>query len=120
MTGRISDYRAHTWLGQLTTGRFLAVHHDNPDVAGAYASEVFGGGYARQPMTFTSPNNRAIFNLNAVNWNGLPGVTITHLALWDALINGNYEAAIELDVPVRVLAGKSLSYASGLLAFSLD
>ena len=48
MTGRISDYRAHKWLGQLTSGFYLAVHHDNPDVAGAYASEVFGGGYARQ------------------------------------------------------------------------
>jgi hypothetical protein len=120
MTGRISDYRAHLWLGELATGFYIALHHDNPDVAGAYASEVFGGGYARQKVSFTSPNNRAMFNMGAVSWNGLPGVTVTHLALWDSLINGNYEASIALDVPQRVLAGKSLAYGTGLLAFSLD
>lgn len=119
MTGRISDYRAHKWLDELGTG-YLALHHDNPDVAGAYASEVFGGGYARQLVTFTSANNRAIFTMSAVLWAGLPGVTVTHIALWDSLINGNYEGCIGLLTPERVLPGKSISYAAGQIAFSLD
>ena len=118
--GRISDYRAEKWLGELVEGYYVGLHHDNPDVAGAYASEVFGGGYTRQVVQFTTPNNRAIFNLTALQWNGLPGVTITHLALWDSLINGNFEASIELDLPVRVLPGRSLGYPASVLAFSLD
>jgi hypothetical protein len=118
--GRISDYLAEKWLSEIVTGHFVALHHDNPDVAGAYASEVVGGGYARQPIQFVPPNNRAIFNLTAIQWNGLPGVTVTHLALWDALINGNYTASIELDIAVRVLPGRSLGYGASVLAFSLD
>lgn len=119
MSGRVSDYLVQKWLTTIQSG-WLALHHDNPDVAGAYASEVFGGGYSRVKVQFGAPNNRAIFNVGAVKWTGLPAVTVTHVALWDVQLNGNFLVAFEMETAVRVLAGKSISYASQEIAISLD
>jgi hypothetical protein len=120
MSGRVSDFLIEQWLSQLQVGCWVSLHHDNPDVAGAYASEIFGGGYTRQAILFGAPNNRAVFNDNGVIWNGLPAVTTTHVGVWDAQMNGNYLVSFAMDVPTRVLAGKSISYAPQQIAISVD
>jgi hypothetical protein len=117
--GRLSDYLVEQWLKTLSHS-YLALHYDNPDVAGAYASEVFGAGYARQPVSMTIPSNRSSWNVTGIQFLGLPAITITHYALWDSLASGNYLAALELDAPIRVLSGKSLSLADHVVAISLD
>lgn len=114
-----SDYQHNLWLSQLTTG-WVALHYDNPDVAGAYASEVFGGSYARQKVLMTDPSSGVLFNSTAITFNGLPAVTVTHVAGWDAQVNGNYIWSALLPIPVRILAGRSLPLASGQIALSMD
>lgn len=119
MAGRISDFLAEEWLRDLDTC-WVALHTDDPYVSGAYASEVFGGGYTRQQTHFTAPDGRTIWNINPITFTGLPTVTITHLAIWDADSNGNYLASIALDTPVKITAGKQLTYADHIIAISLD
>lgn len=119
MSGRISDYQVERWLTTMQTS-FLALHFDNPDVAGAYASEVFGGGYTRQRINFSLPANRAMWNLSAVSFTGLPGVTVTHLTLWDSLTAGNYLTTLALPASMRVLAGKSVAWGAQQIAVSID
>jgi len=119
MTGRISDYLTGKWLADLSTC-WVALHTDNPDIAGAYASEVFGGGYGRQIGQFSFPDSRATWNTNAISFAGLPAVTLTHLCGWDSTVNGNLLWSIALDTPIRVIAGRGVSWAPETFAISLD
>lgn len=120
MSGRVSDYQVTQWLTGLQSGTWLGLHFDNPDVAGAYASEVFGSGYARQSIDFSFPDARAMWNRSQISFSGMPPVTITHLGLWDSGINGNLLASISLDVPIRSFTGKTVSFAPDTIAVSLD
>lgn len=53
-SGRFSDYQVGVWLRGIGD-IWLALHYDNPEIAGAYASEVFGGSYERQRISFGPP-----------------------------------------------------------------
>lgn len=108
------------WLRDIVDQCYLALHFDNPDLAGAYASEVFGGGYKRILTTFTTPDSRACFNDSDITWNGLPAITITHIAGWDALVNGNLMFFGLLPDPYRVQLGKSFTLSPFDLALSID
>ena len=116
MSGRFSDYQVNQWLGDLSN-IWLAAHFDNPDVAGAYASEVFGGSYQRVACVMTMNNSRVLYN-SACEIKGLPAVSITHLAGWDVQINGNLLFSVALPAPVRIAAGKSYSVPVNTIALS--
>jgi hypothetical protein len=120
MTGRISDWQVEQWLAELSGDTWMALHFDNPDVAGAYNSELSGQGYARQKVTMGATANRAVWNSGAVIFAGLPASIITHICGWDAAVNGNLRFSIALPNPLRILAGSRQSFASGVLAVSLD
>lgn len=118
--GRFSDYQVEQWLSAYTSGCYLALHYDNPDVAGAYASEVFGGSYQRRKTTFTSPDGRTVLNLNAVKWTGLPAAIVTHVAGWDAQNNGNLLWSSSLDAVTRVTQGGGFMLGARVLALSIN
>lgn len=120
MTGRMTDWQIEQWLESIREDIWVALHFDNPDVAGQYNSEVFGGGYHRQKASMTMPNNRAIWNSSAVVFNGLPTISITHVCAWDSQINGNLRFSVALDDPVRVVAGGQYSFGTATMALSLD
>jgi len=120
MAGRITNWQTEQWLQDIVENTYVAIHFDNPDVAGEWNSELFGGGYVRQKAAMYSPNDRAVWNSKAVTFNGLPAVLITHVCGWDAQINGNMRFSIALPEPVRVLAGSRYSFGPGVLAVSLD
>ena len=115
--GNFSSYQVERWLGQLTN-HYAALHYDNPEVAGAYASEVFGGSYIRCKVIFTVPDNRAVWNANNLSWAGLPSMRISYIALWDAQINGNYVCSAPLDSVFRAVAGAKFIYPAGSFAIS--
>lgn len=87
--GRFSDFQVHEWLSSMGP-LYAALHFADPDTAGAYASEVFGGAYVRQSMTFGLPTSRVMWNTSVAAFTGLPATMLTHLALWDAVYNGNF------------------------------
>ena len=74
---------------------FLALFTANPGETGSQASEVTGGGYARQPLTAamgtagattgTATNSQALtFGPATADWG-----TVTHMAIMDAATAGN-------------------------------
>lgn len=118
--GRVSDFLVDKWLNELTSNTYAALHYDNPDVAGAYSSEVFGGSYARVKLSMTTSANRAIWNAGTITFTGLPTVSITHLGIWNAAINGDLLYSSPLPTPLRVQTGSRQAFPAGILAFSFD
>jgi len=117
-TGGFSDYQINEWLAQVRTG-YLALHYDNPDIAGAYASEVFGGSYSRQQYTMTQPTNKGMLLLNPVIFTGLPSVLVIYVAGWDNVNGGNYRWSAPLPTPHTVLEGKTISIPAQTIGISL-
>jgi hypothetical protein len=114
-----SDYRINTWLGQLR-GIWIALHYDNPEVAGAYASELFSGSYARQAASLGPPSNRGIYVINDITFGGLPDTRITYLGGWDAQYSGNLEFSVILPAPIIAIAGSSKTFPANTIALSID
>jgi len=116
--GGFSDYRANKWLTDIDK-IWVALHYADPNISGAYASEVFGGSYSRVKTDFTDPDGRVMFNSSSIVFKGLPAVRLTHIAGWDKQYNGNMEFYIPLGTPTAVLAGKSFEVQASQLAISL-
>jgi hypothetical protein len=115
-----TDMVVDQWLRDIVDQCYVALHFDNPDLAGAYASEIFGGAYKRTKVTFTPPESRATFNDSDITFKGLPAITITHIAGWDALINGNLLFFGPLPNPVKIQLGKTFTLSALDLSLSVD
>lgn len=113
-----TDYRIHQWLSQLST-IWLSLHYDNPDIAGAYASELFSGSYTRAKVNLGQPTNRGVFLISDAAFVGLPATRITHLGGWDAQVNGNMEFSCAV-AQMTVLAGASKVFPANTIALSMD
>lgn len=91
-----------------------------PGEAGG-GTEVSGGSYARQAVTFTVTGNTAS-NSSTVNF---PVATaswgvITHLAIFDASTGGNQIAYNAVEAPKTITTGDVLSVQTGDLDVTLD
>lgn len=82
-------------------------------------TEVTGGSYARQAVTFSAPSGGATENSGAITFTNLPAAAITHAALMDALTAGNMLFHGALNTPRTVGAGDSLTFAVGDIDASL-
>lgn len=85
--GVFTNSAKNTMLNALTN-LHLSLHTANPGATGA--SEVTGGGYARQPATFSAAASGAR-NLSADRPFSVPaGATVAFVGYWDALTGGNF------------------------------
>lgn len=82
-------------------------------------TEVTGGSYARQAVTFTAASGGATENSGSVTFTNMPGVTVTHAAIMDALTAGNMLFHGALSASQVVTAGASLTFAAGAIDASL-
>lgn len=107
-----------TWLfttGSATrpTAWYLGLFTSDPGEGGT-GTEVSGGGYSREAVTFTVSGNTAT-NSGAIEWGAATASwgTVTHIAIMDAASGGNMIAsnalttskAIGIDDIIRVPAG---------------
>ena len=69
---------------------YAALFTSDPTDAGT-GTEVSGGSYARQAITFGAPSNGVASNSGAVEFPQATGNwgTVTHFAIYDALTSGN-------------------------------
>lgn len=67
---------------------YLSLHTDIPGDAGG--SEVTGGSYARQAITWTPAAAGLLLNNGAIDFASMPAETVTHWGIWDAATNGNF------------------------------
>lgn len=118
--GVIYNAPAHVYLGLFTAGGGLEAN--NP----AQATEVAGGGYARQEVVFnpsqtlagvtTAANaGAALFPTASGDW----GV-ITHGAVLDAASGGNVLFWFEFDTPQTVYLGDQVKVEAGGLVLGMD
>lgn len=87
------------------------------DAAGG--TEVTGGSYARQTVSFSAAAGGATSNSAAVSFSNMPAVTVTHVAIHDALTAGNRLFHGALTANVAVAAGNTFTFAIGDLDVSL-
>jgi len=118
MDGSISDQQAHQWLQQIADAGWVSLHYDNPALGDAGRAELSGGGYQRFRMTWSQPNNRAIWSLQDARYTGLLQTKVVYFGVWDKQVKGMLRAYAELGEPKTVLNGKGFILHAGTLAVS--
>lgn len=103
-------------LGQ--SGLYLAVHLTDPTDLGDLATEVAGGGYQRQPITFSTPAGKATANTIKAYFSGMPTADAEWLAVWDSPGAGNMIARHQLAPVIPVDEDGQLRVEIGDLAFA--
>lgn len=98
---------------------YLALHTDDPTALGDPATEVAGGDYARQEVGWAAPGSRTTANTAALTFPGMPAVSVTHWAVWDAPSGGNMLVRSPLPEPVAVPASGHFLVAAGDLAITV-
>jgi hypothetical protein len=100
---------------------YVALFTSDPTDAGT-GTEVSGGGYARQPVTFNAPSNGQVTNaadilfpVATASWG-----TVTHVGIYDAATGGNLLFSGALTTSKTISANDQLKIAAGSLSISLD
>ncbi len=114
MTSNLSGKGETAILAPLTSSAYVSLHTGDPGDTGA--SEVSGGGYARQPVTFTNAGNNPTVASNSAVINFPTATagwgTISYFGIWDAVTAGNFRGSgtmtaknVNLNDTARFLAG---------------
>lgn len=122
MTSALSNWLAGQILAtylQNKTGLYLALHLSDPTAAGLLASEAAGGGYVRQPISFAPPSAKACASSNPQVFTGLIVMTVTYLAVWDNIAQGNMQFSWPLATPIVTTASGQILCAAGDVALQL-
>jgi len=127
--GAFSDYLENKLLDHVLrvtaypqpSALYLAAYTSNPTDADT-GTEVSGGGYARQAITFgassggQSKNNATVeFPLATANWG-----TITHIAIRDALTGGNLLFYGPLDATITINTNEILRFQANSITIGAD
>lgn len=115
----ISHQYAHQILSDIAENCYLSLHLDSPILAGAYASEISGSGYARRKLEFAQPSSRSVVNVNDVRFSGLPQTRVTWVGGWNAAINGDILWYVELATPVIIPQGSGYGIGAGEVIISI-
>lgn len=99
---------------------YLALYTSDPTDADS-GTEVSGGSYARQSITFGAPSNGVSTNSAAIEFPQATGSwgTITHVGIRDALTTGNLLYHTPLDVSKAIASGDIFKIAIGSLSVTL-
>jgi hypothetical protein len=129
MAGNLSDYLENKLLDHalgttaftMPSPVYLALYTSATTDAGG-GTEVTGGGYARQPVTFSAAAGGSKQNL-AVTWPAASAAwsgPVTHVAVRDALTGGNLLFHGPLAAQKSIASGESFQFAAGALTAALD
>lgn len=76
-------------------------------------TEVIGGTYARQAVTFGAAATKHTDNTGAVSFTGMPVATVGWGAIMDAAVAGNMLTHGALFAPITTTAGQTVTFAIG-------
>jgi hypothetical protein len=100
---------------------YVALFTSDPTDAGT-GTEVSGGGYTRQAVTFNAPSNGQVTNASDIlfpvataSWG-----TVTHVGIYDAQTGGNLLFSGALTTSKTISTNDQLKIAAGSLSISLD
>ncbi len=86
----------------------------------APGTEVTGGSYARQNITFGAASNGSASNSNAITFTAMPAATVTGLEIYDSAGSPRRSWVGALTASKTVAAGDSLSCAIGSITITLQ
>lgn len=120
MADVLSNWAANTAISAVLAGNcYLACHLSDPGSLGDTTTEVAGGGYIRQKITFHPASGRTAVSSNAQTFPGMPACTVTHLAVWTAVSGGHLVFSKALSPAIAVSTSGQLLAAAGDVAISL-
>lgn len=96
----------------MPTNVYLALYQTDPTVADV-GSEVSGGSYARQQLSFATAVDGAKTSNTSETFSSMPATTVTHWGIRDASSGGNLLYFGAFDLPIQLNAGNNLPIASG-------
>ena len=103
-------------LGEATfptiTNTYLALYTNNPTIADT-GTEVTGGSYARQQLSFANASGGAKASNTSETFTSMPATTVTHWGIRDASSGGNLLYFGAFDLPIELNATDNLPIASG-------
>lgn len=100
---------------------YLALYTTDPTDADT-GTEVSGGSYARQAITFSAPSNGSTSNSSTITFPTATGNwgTITHMGIRDASSGGNLLFYGPLATPKTITAGDQFIVNTGNLTVTID
>jgi hypothetical protein len=126
MAGNLSNYLENKVLDHIlgTTSytmptTYLALYTVAPTDSTS-GTEVTGGSYARQAISFNAASSGAATNDANVDFSGMPTATVVAVAICDALTSGNILVYGSLTSSRSVVSGDTLRISSGDLSISLN
>jgi hypothetical protein len=101
---------------------FLALYSASPTDTGAAGTEISGGSYARQTITFGAAASGTISNSAEISFTTMPACTVAFIGVHDHLTNANANMLFHgaLSASKSVDAGDTFKIAIGDLDISLD
>lgn len=84
----------------------------------AAGTEVIGGSYARQNITFNAASGGTISNDSTINFTGMPGATVVGIELWNSAGTNRLAYGL-LSSSKTTGTGDTLQFASGSITLSL-
>lgn len=119
LENKLIDHSLGTTTFTKPTTVYAALYTVAPSDSSA-GTEVTGGSYARQAITFSAASSGSTSNNTNVDFNTMPAVTVVSVAVLDASTAGNMLYHGTLTTNRTVSAGDSIRIASGALVISLD
>lgn len=119
LENKLIDHSLGTTTFTKPTTVYAALYTVAPSDSSA-GTEVTGGSYARQAITFSAASSGSTSNNTNVDFNTMPAVTVVSVAVLDASTAGNMLYHGTLTTNRTVTAGDSIRIASGALVISLD
>ena len=120
--GKIVEHALRNVAWTSPTTVYLALFTAVTDAEAGTGTEVSGGGYARQAITFGAHSNGAVSNSAPVSFtaSGANYGTVTHAAIFDASSAGNAISIIKALAVSRVVNdGDTLTFATGDIDFTV-
>ena len=94
---------------------YVSLHSASPGTTGA--SEMSGGGYARQACSWNAAASGSMTNSSALTFATSGGTAVTHIGTWSAASAGTY--AVGLALASSVMAA-SITVAAGVISLSVS
>jgi hypothetical protein len=119
LENKLIDHSLGTTTFTKPTTVYAALYTAAPSDTGG-GTEVTGGSYARQTITFSAASSGSTSNNTNVDFNTMPAATVAAVGVFDAVTAGNLLYWGTLTTSRTVSAGDSIRIASGALVVSLD
>lgn len=115
---KILDHLHGTTTFTKPTAVYVGLYTSNPGVAGT-GTEVTGGSYARQSVSFNAATTGSATNSTQVKYTNMPTATVTHVAILDAATSGNMLEYKALSSPITFSLGDEYTFPIGQITSTL-